>query len=318
MRVVEDLRLLPAGLARPVLTIGVFDGVHLGHQEILKRVVTRASEVGGTALALTFRPHPQKVISPGDAPALLQTDEQKVELLRAAGIEILVSVPFTRKLSLLSPRRFVEEVLHHRGIREVHVGSNFRFGHRRSGDFQRLRELAAECGIRVEAIEQVRVRQRRISSTVIRECLRHGRVKEASSMLGRPYEIRGTVVKGVGRGLRLGFPTANLQVFNELIPAVGVYVTEVRLDGDLMGSATNIGFRPTLTPGTDRQPVVESHILDFSGNLYGRPLGLCFLKRLRAEEKFEDVEELQHQVQRDIQNARGYLKENDEDQARAG
>ena len=137
-------------------------------------------------------------------------------------------------------------------------------------------------------------------------------------MLGRPYEIRGTVVKGVGRGLRLGFPTANLQVFNELIPAVGVYVTEVRLDGDLMGSATNIGFRPTLTPGTDRQPVVESHILDFSGNLYGRPLGLCFLKRLRAEEKFEDVEELQHQVQRDIQNARGYLKENDEDQARAG
>ena len=318
MRVVENLHLLQSELACPVLTIGVFDGVHLGHQEILKRVVFRAGEVGGTAVVLTFRPHPQKVISSGDAPPLLQTDEQKIELLEREGIEVLVRIPFTRKLSLLSPRQFVQSVLHRRGIREVHVGSNFRFGHRRAGDFQLLRELAGECGIRVEGIEQVRIGQGRISSTMIRENLGLGRVREASSMLGRPYEIWGTVVKGAGRGGRLGFPTANLQVLNELIPAVGVYVTQVQLDGVPIGSVTNIGFRPTLTPGTDPLPVVESHILDFNGNLYGQPLRLRFLKRLRPEEKFDNVEKLQHQVQRDIQNARDYLKENDEDQARAG
>ena len=318
MRVVEDLDLLPRDLACPVLTIGVFDGVHLGHQEILKHVVSRAAEVGGTAVVLTFRPHPQKVISPGDAPALLQTEEQKVELLEEEGIEVLARVPFTRKLSLSSPLQFVEEVLHHRGIQEVHVGSNFRFGHRRTGDFQLLRELAAERGIRVEGIEPVRTRQGRISSTMIRENLRLGRVGEALSMLGRPYEIRGTVVKGAGRGQRLGFPTANLQVFNELIPAGGVYVTQVQLDGGPIGSVTNIGFRPTLTSGADPEPVVESHILDFDGNLYGRPLRLRFLKHLRPEEKFDNAEKLQHQVQRDILSARDYLKENDEDQARAG
>ena len=318
MRVVENLDLLSSELACPVLTIGVFDGVHLGHQEILKRVVSRAGEVGGTAVVLTFRPHPQKVISSGDAPPLLQTDEQKIELLERGGIEVVVRIPFTRKLSLSSPRQFVESVLDHRGIREVHVGSNFRFGHRRAGDFQLLRELAGECGIRVEGIEQVRMGQGRISSTMIRENLGLGRVEEASSMLGRPYEIRGTVVKGAGRGGRLGFPTANLQVWNELIPAVGVYVTQVQLDGAPIGSVTNIGFRPTLTPGTDPLPVVESHILDFNGNLYGQPLRLRFLKPLRPEEKFDNVEKLQHQVQRDIQNARDYLKENDEDQARAG
>ena len=318
MRVVENLDLLSSELACPVLTIGVFDGVHLGHQEILKRVVSRAGEVGGTAVVLTFRPHPQKVISSGDAPPLLQTDEQKIELLERGGIEVVVRIPFTRKLSLSSPRRFVESVLDHRGIREVHVGSNFRFGHRRAGDFQLLRELAGECGIRVEGIEQVRMGQGRISSTMIRENLGLGRVEEASSMLGRPYEIRGTVVKGAGRGDRLGFPTANLQVWNELIPAVGVYVTQVQLDGAPIGSVTNIGFRPTLTPGTDPLPVVESHLLDFNGNLYGQPLRLRFLKPLRPEEKFDNVEKLQHQVQRDIQKARDYLKENDEDQARAG
>ena len=318
MRVVENLDLLPSELACPVLTIGVFDGVHLGHQEILKRVVSRAGEVGGTAVVLTFRPHPQKVISSGDAPPLLQTDEQKIELLEREGIEVLVRIPFTRKLSLSSPRQFVESVLHHHGIREIHVGSNFRFGHRRAGDFKLLRELAGECGIRVEGIGQVRMGQGRISSTMIRENLGLGRVGEASSMLGRPYEICGTVVKGAGRGGRLGFPTANLQVLNELIPAVGVYVTQVQLDGGPIGSVTNIGFRPTLTPDTDPRPVVESHIFDFNGNLYGQPLRLRFLKRLRPEEKFDNVEKLQHQVQRDIQNARDYLKENDEDQARAG
>ena len=318
MRVVEGLDLLPGELAFPILTIGVFDGVHLGHQEILKRVVSRAAEIGGAAVVLTFRPHPQKVISPGDAPSLLQTDGQKIELLEREGIDVLVRMPFTRKLSLLSPRRFVETVLHGRGIKEVYVGNNFCFGHRRSGDFQLLCDLAAECGIRVEGIEQVRMPQGRISSTRIRENLRLGRVWEASSMLGRPYEIWGTVVKGAGRGAQLGFPTANLQVLNELIPAVGVYVTQVECDGVPVRSVTNIGFRPTLTPVTDPLPVVESHILDFDGNLYGQPLRLSFLKRLRAEEKFDNAEKLQHQVQCDIQNARDYGKENDEDQARAG
>ena len=304
----------------PVLTIGVFDGLHLGHQKILERVVWKAAEVGGSAIVLTFEPHPQKVISPGDAPLLLQTSEQKIEFLKAKGIDVLVQMPFTRRLSLLSPVQFVETVLLDRGIREVYVGSNFRFGHRRKGDCRLLKELAEKRGIRVEQIEQVRAGQDRISSTKIRKSLIRGRVGRAATMLGRAYEVMGTVVKGAKRGAILGFPTANLQLHNELSPAPGVYVTQVQLEDRLIGSVTNIGFRPTLAraQGSDLRPVIESHLLDFSGDLYGQLLQISFLKRLRPEKKFESIEKLQLQIRGDIHDARQFLKETDENQVKAG
>ncbi len=320
MRVLESLDSAGHPLDYPILSIGVFDGLHLGHQRILERLVWRAAEVGGTAMVLTFRPHPQKVISPSDAPLLLQTSRQKIELLKEKGVAVLVQMPFTRRLSLLSPAEFVESVLRDRGIREVYVGSNFRFGHRRKGDCRQLKKLAEKCDIRVEQIEQVRVGQDRISSTVIRQSLRQGHVGRAAAMLGRPYEVVGTVVRGARRGAVLGFPTANLELQNELSPALGVYVTQVQLEDRLVGSVTNIGFRPTLplSPGSDLRPIVESHLLDFNGNLYGQSLRMRFLRRLRPEKKFASIEKLQLQIRDDVQDARRFLKEMDEDQFRAG
>ena len=317
---VEKLDLEGDQFEHPVLTIGVFDGLHLGHQAILQRVVWQAAEVGGNAIVLTFEPHPQKVISPGDAPLLLQTSEQKLELLKAKGIDVFVRMPFTRRLSLLSPAQFVESVLLNRGICEVYVGSNFRFGHRRKGDCRLLKELAEKGGIRVEQIEQVRAGQDRISSTKIRKSLIRGRVGRAATMLGRAYEVVGTVVKGANRGVILGFPTANLQLHNELTPALGVYVTQVQLEDRLIGSVTNIGIRPTLSPahGSDLRPVIESHLLDFRGDLYGQLLRISFLKRLRSEKKFESIEKLQLQIRDDIHDARRFLRETDENHVRAG
>lgn len=316
----EKLDLEGDRFEHPVLTIGVFDGLHLGHQKILERVVWKAAEVGGNAIVLTFEPHPQKIISPGDAPLLLQTSEQKIEFLKAKGIDVLVQMPFTRRLSLLSPAQFVDTVLLDRGIREVYVGNNFHFGHRRKGDHRLLKELMGKRGIRVEQIEQVRVGQDRISSTKIRKSLIRGQVGKAATMLGRAYEVVGTVIKGAKRGDLLGFPTANLQLQNELSPALGVYVTQVQLEDRLISSVTNIGIRPTLplAQDSDLRPVIEVHLLDFRGDLYGQLLRISFLKRLRSEKKFESIEKLQFQIRSDIAAARRVLKETDENQVRAG
>lgn len=319
MRVLKTLDLEGDQFEHPVLTIGVFDGLHLGHQKILERVVWQAAEVSGNAILLTFEPHPQKVIYPGDAPLLLQTSEQKIEFLKAKGIDVLVQMPFTRRLSLLSPAQFVDTVLLDCGIREIYVGNDFHFGHRRKGNYRLLKELTEKRGIRVEKIEQVRVGQHRISSTKIRKSLIKGQVGKAATMLGRAYEVVGTVVKGAKRGDILGFPTANLQLHNELIPALGVYVTQVQLEDRLISSVTNIGIRPTLppVPGSDPRPVIEVHLLDFSGDLYGQLLRISFLKRLRSEKKFESIEKLQFQIRGDIAAARRFLKETNEDQVRA-
>lgn len=318
MLVIDDLEKLPEGLPYPVLTIGVFDGVHRGHAEILRTLVERAAAVQGSAVVLTFTPHPQKIISSGSAPLLLQTDRQKIECLEERGVDILVRLPFTRQMSLLPPDEFVKGILYHSGFREVFVGSNFRFGYRRSGDFDLLKRLGAGYGIEVKEIEQVKALGDRVSSTVIRRLLLEGRVAEAATMLGRPYELAGTVVRGDRRGAGLGFPTANLRVSNELVPEVGVYITQVVFDEKEMGAVTNIGFRPTLASRLSREPVVESHVLDLDADLYGKAMRVRFLERIRCEEKFAGVDELKAQIGRDVRAARRFWKEAHEDQARAG
>jgi riboflavin kinase/FMN adenylyltransferase len=290
------------------MAIGVFDGVHCGHQKILRQIVERARRQEGSALLLSFDPHPQKVISSGDAPPLLQTPRQRYELLADLGVDVLLRLPFTRHLSLMKPDEFAREILVKLGIREIHVGSNFRFGHRRTGDFSALRWLGQTLGFDVHRVGRVLFRGERISSTRIRGLIRSGRVALAKRLLGRPYQIQGTVVRGAGRGRALGFPTANLESENELAPATGVYSTRVRLNGQSYVGATNVGYRPTMYGDSETKPTIETHLLDFEGNLYGKPIQLDFCIRLRKEKRYESVDVLKRQIQLDIERCRKYIR----------
>jgi riboflavin kinase/FMN adenylyltransferase len=307
MLVIDSFKDLPDSLPGPVLAIGVFDGVHVGHQRILAQLVKRARNQAGTSIVLTFHPHPQKVISPADAPLLLQTPFQKRQILSRLGVEVLIEVPFTRRLSLCTPDEFVSQVLGGRGVREIHVGRNFRFGHRRSGSFETLSRLAAQQKITVVATEPVRFRGKRVSSTRVRRALLQGRASLARHLLGRPYEAWGTVVRGGGKGTGLGFPTANLQLESELIPANGVYATRAYTNGGMFLSVTNIGLRPTLASQRVSRPLVEVHLLDFSGDLYGKSIGLELCFRIRGEKRFENLDRLRQQIARDVARARGHL-----------
>ena len=308
MRIVDDLAHFPQSLNFPVMTIGVFDGVHRGHQVILRQVVKRAQEREGTSILLTFTPHPQKIISPNDAPPLLQTEHQKNRILEELDLDMIVCLPFTRELSLLTPAEFAHQILHNHGIREIHVGSNFCFGHRRSGDIETLQSLGPEFRFGVYGIEPIYFRGTRISSSYIRNSLREGRVALVRRLLERPYEIQGTVIRGSGKGMELGFPTANLDSENELIPANGVYVTLAHLNGKTYPSVTNVGVRPTLHEWAQDSPVVEPHLLDFKENIYGKWMKLEFCFRLRAEKKFTGVNELKKQIGRDVEATRRYLR----------
>lgn len=310
MQIIEDLKNLPPRLPYPVATIGVFDGLHLGHQAIVKRVVQRAREMNGTAILLTFSPHPQKIISPADAPSLLQLPAQKHRLLEEMGLDILVRFPFSRQVSRFSPERFVRDVLGSHGVREIHVGSNFRFGYGRAGDFKTLEAMGGHFGFDVYSIDSVRFRGRRVSSTVVRKLLGQGRVALCRRLLNRPYQILGTVVRGSGRGAGLGYPTANLQPSSELIPASGVYVTRATVNGAVYVGATNVGYRPTLNEPVDK-PVVETYLLDADCDLYGEFMTLDFWCRLREERRFPNLEALKRQLGCDVQVAREYGMKSD-------
>lgn len=307
MRSINGLKELPETLEYPVMAIGVFDGIHRGHQEVIQGLADKAHARNGACVVLTFWPHPQKIISSAGAPLLIQTLEQKEEMLGQLGVDLLVIVPFTQKLSFYSPEKFVREILHNYGIREMHVGSNFRFGHQRSGNIQTLQLLGEELGFEIYETAPVMFRGKRISSTAIRKALSRGQVAFAKRMLGRPYQILGTVVRGAGRGAGLGFPTANLNVENELIPATGVYVTQAHLDGQFFPSVTNVGFRPTVEDGVPTSTVVETHIIDTGRDVYGKAMGLDFCFRLRGEKKFSGVEALSQQIRIDVEQARTYL-----------
>jgi riboflavin kinase/FMN adenylyltransferase len=307
MIIVNDLTEIRTPLDYPVLSIGAFDGIHQGHQAIIRFLVNLARQKQGTAIVLSFSPHPQRIITPATAPFLLQLPEQKEKILKEMGVDVLVRFPFSREISLLPPDRFVTDVLFRWDLREIVVGSNFRFGHKRSGDCAALAELCGQRNIPVHAIEPVCFRGIRISSTRVRSLLLEGRVALARRMLNRPYEFRGTVVRGAGNGIVLGFPTANLEPQNELTPAVGVYAGRAHLHGQVRPCVINIGFRPTLYERPEGVPVVEAHLLDFSADLYGTTISLDFCTRLRAEKRFDSMESLKKQIARDIKVAREYL-----------
>jgi riboflavin kinase/FMN adenylyltransferase len=287
----------------PVLALGNFDGLHRGHMKIIDRVRQRAGERGGTPAAMTFDPHPPRVLRPDKAPALLMTPDQKVEALRRSGMQGLAVVRFTRELSLWDPEMFVRTVLvdwlH---VVEVWVGANFLFGHERAGTFSVLRSLGARYGFRAEKIDPVRYKDFVVSSTRVRRLVAEGRVDEAGALLGHHYFIDGTVVGGAGRGRSIGVPTANLATSNELVPPAGVYATLAVVDGIVRPSITNIGLRPTF--GDVDSPVIETHLLDFDRDLYDSTLRLTFVQRLRDERTFPDVDALRAQIDADGRSAR--------------
>jgi riboflavin kinase/FMN adenylyltransferase len=296
-----------AEITRPtVLTLGVFDGLHLGHQLIMKTVVERARAVSAVPTVITFEPHPRAVLHPESAPPLLQTFDQKIEALGVLGIEQTIVIHFDEAFAQIRAQDFLRDVVVDRlHAKEVYLGRGFAFGHNREGNIELLRQVSDRLGFRADEVPEVRLRGRRVSSSRIRELLQQGQVNLARRMLGRPYGVEGRVVRGAERGATLGFPTANLQPHNRVIPRGGVYVTATLIDGQWRRSVTNIGTRPTFE--RTAQSSIETFVMGWSGDLYGDVVRVRFLHRLRAEKKFGSVDDLKSQIAGDVARAEDYF-----------
>ena len=297
-----------AKIARPtVLTLGVFDGLHLGHQLIMKTIVERARATGAVPTVITFDPHPRALLHPESAPPLLQTFDQKIEALSVLGIEQTIVIRFDQNFAQIRAEDFLRTVIADRlHAKEVYLGCGFAFGHGREGNIELLRTVSQSLGFFADEVPELRLRGRRVSSSRIRELLQQGQVNLARRMLGRPYGVEGRVVRGAERGATLGFPTANLHPQNRVIPRNGVYVTATLIDGQWRRSVTNIGTRPTF--GSANESSIETFVMNWSGDLYGDVARVRFLHRLREEKKFGSIEELKFQIERDVARAQNYFE----------
>jgi riboflavin kinase/FMN adenylyltransferase len=290
-----------------VLTFGVFDGLHLAHQLIMSRVVERARALGAPATVVTFDPHPRAVLHPQTAPPLLQTFEQKMEGIERLGVDQTIVLHFTPELSNVSAEDFLRRFIFGRlDAREVYLGHGFAFGHNREGRFELLSRVAERLSRVAEEVPEVLIHHHRVSSTMIRRLLGAGRINLARKMLGRAYGIESNVIEGrkIGK-TQLQYATANLKPHSTVIPANGVYVTLTLVEGVWRRSVTNVGHRPTL--GVDPEVTVETHVMDFDRELYGETIRVRFLHRLRGERKFESVDALRSQINRDYDRALRYF-----------
>jgi riboflavin kinase/FMN adenylyltransferase len=297
----------PGGWGRSVVTIGVFDGVHKGHQQTIGHAVKRASEMGVRSVVLTFDPHPSEVVRPGSHPAALTEPARKAELIESLGVDVLCVVPFTLEFSRLSAEAFVHDVLvEHLHVAHVVVGENFRFGHKAAGDAELLRRLGRTFGFGVEDAPLVTSNGTIFSSTYIRACVDAGDVAAAARALGRPHRVEGIVVRGDQRGRELGFPTANLLTSaHAAVPADGVYAAWlVRGRQEPARAAVSIGTNPTFS-GRERR--VEAYVLDFDGDLYGERVALDFVAHLREQRQYDSVEPLIEQIAADVEQTRAVL-----------
>ena len=297
-----------ADIHRPtVLTLGVFDGLHLGHQLIMHTVVERARATGAVPTVITFDPHPRAVLHPESAPPLLQTLDQKVEGFGVLGIEQTIVIRFDDEFSQTRAEDFLRDVVRDRlHAKEVYLGRGFAFGHNREGNIELLRRVSAELGFFADEVPEVQFRSQRVSSSKVRRLLTEGKVNLVRRLLGRPYGVEGRVERGSERGAGLGFPTANLHPRNRVIPRNGVYVTGALIEGRWRRSVTNVGVRPTFT--ADTEPSVETFVLNWAGDLYGDVVRVRFLHRLRDERKFGSIEELKTQIDRDVKRAESYFE----------
>jgi len=305
MKVYSNLPPGPGPFPRSVVTVGNFDGVHLGHRAILARVCRRAQELDCQPVALTFDPHPARVLNPEGNLRLLTTPAQKIELLRDAGVSVVVQ-PFTREFAEIPAREFVRDYFVERlKVREVVIGYDYRFGHKREGNIELLKQIGASLGFTAQVVWAVEVDDAVVSSSLIRAMLQLGNIREANRLLGRLYGVAGKVVAGKGRGGKvLGVPTANLVTENDLLPSCGIYVVWVRRDGHRLPGVANIGTCPTFG---NQELTLEVHLLDFDGDLYGEVLYVEFVDRLREERRFAAIEELAAQIRADMEAARGVL-----------
>jgi riboflavin kinase/FMN adenylyltransferase len=303
MRIWRGLGERPLQPRPSAAAVGNFDGLHLGHQKILRRLVEKAGQHGLYSVVLTFSPHPERVLGRGRM-AMIQTLPQRLAGIQAHGINGTLVVPFNRAFSLLSTEEFIKEVIIRTlGARVVVVGENFRFGRNREGDIRDLQRLGQKLGFSVYPVSPVTRGGEVVSSSRIRSLLGEREIIRGNALLGRPYEIEGRVIRGAARGRTLGIPTANMDTANEIVPE-GVFVTTTELGGGVYSSLTNIGVRPTFS---ERRRQIESLLFDFDGNIYRRKIKLRFLKKVRDEKKFDSSPALVSQIQKDIDRARNFF-----------
>jgi len=307
MRIIRDLNELSSPLPNAVVTIGNFDGVHLGHREIFRRVVRKARAVGGVSVVYTFVPHPLKVVAPERAPRLINTYAEKERLIEASCIDVLICAPFTAATAAQAADRFVEDVLVGKvGVRYLVVGYDYAFGRNREGNVDFLRHKGEALGFEVEVLGPIQGQGEVYSSTRIRQMLIDGDVRSVVALLGRHFTLEGEVVHGAKRGKGLGFPTANLATDKEILPRPGVYAVKVKHGDRILGGVVNIGCNPTF--GNEAQ-AVEVHLLDFNEQIYGETLRLYFVERLRDEMRFPSPDALVRSIEADIDRARQLLAE---------
>lgn len=313
VRIIQGTRTLSSPFSASVLTIGNFDGVHLGHQALIRRVVERAKARGIPAVVLTFEPHPVKVLYPDRQLRRIFDQDDLRERLESLGVEALVIEPFSREFSQLSPEHFLLEWVFKPFVpQEIIVGYDFSFGANRKGSIEFLKERAETLGVGVEVIPPLKVGDIVVSSSRIRQAIEGGEVELANQLLGRTFYIRGLVEKGAGRGRTIGVPTANVRTTAETIPTRGVYAAYVEVRGRVWDAAVNIGYNPTFTNTEGAMPSIEAHLIDFpkrgeSADLYGETLRIEFIARLREEKKFASVDALVAQIKSDIAEARRML-----------
>jgi riboflavin kinase / FMN adenylyltransferase len=307
MKIFRHLEEVPADFGPTILSVGNFDGVHRAHQAVLAQVVKRAKERGARSLAVTFEPHPTRILRPDVAPRLITPLPRKLGLLATTGLDATLVLPFSRDLSLTPPRRFAEDILGKRlRALEVHEGANFHFGHKAQGDVRRLAEYGHEAGFEVKIYPEMKVRGDTVSSSRVRELLKQGSVARARQLLGRVFSLVSTPGRGRGYGHKYTVPTINLSQYDELVPGDGVYVTRTRINGECFDSVTNVGYRPTFE---HESFAIETHLLNFHPiELTAQTeVELFFLYRLRGEIKFPSVEALRQQIGRDVRRARHYF-----------
>lgn len=306
MKIFRNLDEITESFENPCVTIGNFDGVHLGHQLLFSEVVQRSKRNKGCSIVVTFDPHPLRILRPGGI-KLISTIEQKIEQIDKAGIDVLIIIPFDLAFAAISASHFVHEILLEKiGMAELVVGYDYAFGKGRSGNTAFLKEQGRENGFPVTVVDAHYQDNNLVSSTRIRELVHEGRMMDARELLGRPYQIRGVVQVGKRRGGKeIGFPTANLKVNeNDLVPRIGVYVTQVICEGKCYGGVLNIGYNPTFS---ENRLVAETHIFDFNKDIYGKPIKLNLLKFIRDEKKYSGIPELAEQISRDVIEAKKIL-----------
>jgi len=308
MRVFRHLREIPADFGPTLVSVGNFDGVHRAHRRVLDEIVSRARQRGAKSVAVSFEPHPMRILRPDSGLKLITPTPEKLRLLEQSGVDAVLLLPFTRDLSLMSPREFAEQILRDRlHAVEVHEGYNFHFGHKASGNVAMLTEFGRELGFEVVAYPEMRIRGASVSSTRIRELIRAGDMHRARVLLTRPFSILSTAGRGRGYGSKYTVPTINLSRYEELVPQDGVYITRTRVDDECFDSVTNIGNRPTFG---EESFAIETHLLNFHPiELTAQtPIELSFLSRLRDEMKFPSVQDLRDQIAKDVTKAHRFLR----------